>query len=149
VPPRAVALPAEYVTQATIAASPDLVWRILTDPAGYAWWNPEILGVDGRFGIGERIAVKVRIPSGAVRSVSLRITAFEPVRQMEWTGGLPFGLFVGKRTISVYPNGDGTRFRMHLSMTGPLAPLIRKSVGDRQADIDSFSKALKTHAEQQ
>jgi hypothetical protein len=147
-PPKTDALPAEYETQATISASPDDVWRILTDAAGYASWNPEILGIEGRFALGERIAVKVRIPGGAIRSVSLRITAFEPGRQMEWTGGMPMGLFVGKRTLSVYSSGGGTRFRMHLSMTGLLAPLIRKSVGNRQSDIDGFSSALKSRAEQ-
>ena len=36
---------------------------------------------------------------------------------------------------------------MHLSMTGLLAPLILKSVGDRQPEFDSFSAALKKHAE--
>ena len=147
-PPKTDALPAEYETQATISASPDDVWRILTDAAAYASWNPEILGIKGRFALGERIAVKVRVPGGAIRSVSLRITAFEPGRRMEWTGGMPMGLFVGKRTLSVHPNGGGTRFLMHLSMTGLLAPLIRKSVGNRQSDVDSFSNALKSRAEQ-
>jgi hypothetical protein len=32
-------------------------------------------------------------------------------------------------------------------MTGMLAPLILKSVGDRQPEIDSFTAALKAHAE--
>jgi hypothetical protein len=36
---------------------------------------------------------------------------------------------------------------MHLHMSGPLAPLILKSVGDRQPEIDSFSAALRAHAE--
>jgi hypothetical protein len=36
---------------------------------------------------------------------------------------------------------------MALSMTGPLAPLILKSLGDRQPDIDAFSAGLKKFAE--
>jgi hypothetical protein len=53
----------------------------------------------------------------------MRVTAFETPSRMEWTGGLPLGLFVGRRTFTV------------------------KSVGDRQPEIDSFSAALKAHAE--
>jgi hypothetical protein len=37
--------------------------------------------------------------------------------------------------------------RMHLRMSGPLAPLIRASVGDRQPEIDSFAAALRAHVE--
>jgi len=37
---------------------------------------------------------------------------------------------------------------MHLRMSGPLAPLILKSVGDRQPEIDTFSAALRARAEQ-
>src|SRR5258708_26087809 len=36
---------------------------------------------------------------------------------------------------------------MHLRMSGPLAPLILTSVGDRQLEIDSFSRALRAHVE--
>ncbi len=139
----------DYVATARIAAPPASVWRVLTDAAGYAEWNPEILHVAGRFGLNERIKVRVKVGGGAVRSLSMRITAFEPASRMEWTGGLPLGLFVGRRTFVVVPHGDGAEFRMHLQMTGPLAPLIIKSVGDRQPEIDSFAHALRVRVEQQ
>lgn len=137
----------EYVTETTIRAEAGVVWRILTDPAGYASWNPEIVRIDGRFATGERIKAHVKVGGGAIRAVTMRVTAFEAPTRMEWTGGLPFGLFVGRRTFTVTPRGDASEFRMHLSMTGPLASLILKSVGDRQPEIDSFTAALKARAE--
>jgi hypothetical protein len=36
---------------------------------------------------------------------------------------------------------------MHLRMIGPLAAMILKSVGDRQPEIDRFSRGLKERAE--
>ncbi len=84
----------------------------------------------------------------AVRGLTMRITAFEPPSRMEWTGGLPLGLFVGRRGYVVTPEGDSAEFRLHLQMTGILAPMIVKSVGDRQPDIDSFANALRTRVEQ-
>ena len=137
----------EYTTTATIAASPEAVWSVLTDAAGYADWNPEIIGIDGQFAANARITARVRLGSGAVRSVPQRVTAFDPPTRMEWTGGLPLGLFVGRRTFTLIPTRDGTEFRMHLEMSGLLSPLILKSVGERQPEIDRFSEALKRRAE--
>src|SRR5215510_6008440 len=122
----------DYVTTVLIRAAPEDVWRTLTAAEGYESWNPEIIGVDGTFARGERLKVRVRIGGGAVRSMTLRVTSYDPPHRMEWTGGLPLGLFVGKRTLSVTPVEGGSQFRMDVSMTGPLAPMILKSVGDRQ-----------------
>ncbi|HEY5061026.1 MAG TPA: SRPBCC domain-containing protein [Gemmatimonadaceae bacterium] len=136
----------EYSTTAIIDASTDTVWAILTDAIGYKDWNPEIVGIDGRMALGQHITAHVRLASGVVRKVKLRVSAFDPPRRMEWMGGLPFGLFTGRRTFTVEPRANGAEFRMHLRMSGPLLSLILKSVGDRQPEVDRFSAALKDRA---
>lgn len=138
---------AEYTTTATIDAPAEVVWNVLTAAPDYASWNPEIVGVDGSFAAGARVKVHVRLGSGAVRRVVERIAVLEAPRRMEWVGGLPFGLFVGRRTFTVEPRGRGTEFRMDLHMSGPMAALILKSVGDRQPEIDRFASGLKQRAE--
>src|SRR5262249_34230178 len=87
----------QYPTVTGIRAAPAAVWRILTAADGYAAWNPEIVAIRGRFAAGERIVARVKLGSGAIRSVPMRVTAFDAPARMEWTGGLPFGLFVGWR----------------------------------------------------
>jgi uncharacterized protein YndB with AHSA1/START domain len=138
VPPRQ-----QYETSVPIAAPVEAVWRALTDSSGYADWNPEILRVDGVMAPGARIKARVKVQGGAIRTLGLRVTRFEAPTTLEWTGGLPFGLFVGRRTFVLQPHDAGTRFTMRLSMTGPLARLILTSLGDRQPDIDAFSAALR------
>jgi uncharacterized protein YndB with AHSA1/START domain len=91
----------EYVTTSMIAASPERVWAVLTDGEAYREWNPEILGVEGRIALGARITARVRLGDGAVRAVPQRVVALDPPRRMEWVGGLPLGLFVGRRTFTV------------------------------------------------
>jgi uncharacterized protein YndB with AHSA1/START domain len=140
-------IPSEYVTTATIHAPVARVWAILTDADGYRTWNPEIIAIVGRFAPGERFTARVKLGNGAVRSISMRVTAFDPPSTIEWTGGLPFGLFVGRRTFTVAPHAAGCQFRMDLRMTGLVAPLIIRSVGNRQSEIDLFASALKTCAE--
>jgi len=139
----------EYLTTATIAAPPAAVWAVLTDAARYTEWNPEIVGVAGAFAVGSRVVASVRLGDGAIRRVPQRVTVFEAPSTMQWRGGLPFGLFVGRRTFTVMsgPAGKGSEFRMHLRMSGPLASMILKSVGDRQPEIDAFSAALKARVE--
>jgi hypothetical protein len=64
------------------------------------------------------------------------------------SAALPLGLFVGLRTFTVTPLDGAVECRMDLRMSGPLAWLILKSVGDRQPEVDSFSAALTARAEQ-
>jgi uncharacterized protein YndB with AHSA1/START domain len=137
----------EFVTTSVVQAAPEAVWKILTDAPGYSAWNPEIVEITGRFAAGERIRARVKVGSGAIRTVPLRVTAFEAPTRMEWTGGMPLGLFTGRRTLTVTPRDGGAEFRMVVQMSGPLAGLMVKAVGDRQSEIDGFSAAVKVHAE--
>ncbi len=137
----------EYETTVLIAAPAEVVWAILVDGAAYRDWNPEIVGIDGSFAPSARVTAHVRLGDGAVRKVPQRVEVFEAPARMEWVGGLPFGLFVGRRTFTVTRTAAGAAFRMHLQMSGPLSPLILQSVGDRQPEIDTFSAALKRRAE--
>jgi uncharacterized protein YndB with AHSA1/START domain len=136
-----------YETMVVIDAPPERVWQVLTDAAAYQEWNPEIVGVEGQMGLGKRIVARVRLGDGALRRVPMRVSRFEVPSRMEWLGGLPLGLFVGRRTFTVTPRSGGSEFRLHLEMSGLLSPLISKSVGDRQPEVDSFSAALKRQVE--
>jgi uncharacterized protein YndB with AHSA1/START domain len=138
----------EFLTKSTIRTAPETVWEILTNAPCYAEWNPEIVAIEGRMALGERIRARVKVGSGAIRTVPLRVTAFEAPSRMEWTGGLPLGLFTGRRILTVTPGDGAVEFRMLVQMSGLLAPLMVKAVGNRQSEIDSFSSALKVRAEQ-
>jgi hypothetical protein len=131
----------EFLIRSTIRAAPETVWEILTHAPGYAEWNPEIVAMEGRMALGERIRAHVKVGNGAIRTVSLRVTAFEPPSRMEWLGGLPLGLFTGRRILTVTPVDGAVEFRMLVQMSGLLAGLMVKAVGDRQAEIDSVSAA--------
>jgi len=137
----------EYTSTSIIAAPADALWVTPTEGESYQEWNPEIIRVAGRVALGERITAQVRLGVGAVRAVRLRVSAFEVTRRMEWTGGLPLGLFVGRRTFTLTPCEAGVEFRLNLHMSGLLAPLILNSVGDCPPEIDSFRSALKRRCE--
>lgn len=65
----------EYVTVSEIRAAPETVWKVLTDATAYADWNPEIIGIEGRMALNERIKAHVKVGDGAIRTVPMRVTA--------------------------------------------------------------------------
>jgi hypothetical protein len=138
----------EFIARTTIRAAPEGVWAILTDASSYERWNPEIVRVDGKIALGEKIKAHVLLHGGVVRAVSVRVTELEPPRRMVWIGGMPFGLFTGSRIFNVKPGDGGTvEFTMHVHFSGPLASLIARSLGNRQPDIDALAAGLKKWAE--
>jgi hypothetical protein len=67
---------------------------------------------------------------------------------MVWKGGMPLGLFKGVRTFTLSPQPDGmTRFTMREEFTGPLLPLIWRSMPDLGPSFAQFAAGLKARAE--
>jgi hypothetical protein len=134
-----------YDAAATIAAPPERVWEILTDAPAYAQWDSGVQQVEGTIAPGEKIKVVSEANSG--RAFPVQVTGFESGRSMVWSGGMPLGLFKGVRTFTLTPEGGGTRFTMREEYTGPLLPLIWRSMPDLGPSFEQFAVGLKAKAE--
>jgi hypothetical protein len=134
-----------YEASRTIEAGPDAIWAILTDAAAYPQWDSGVVRVEGRIAPGETI--KVVSEANPSRAFPVRITEFVAGKKMVWSGGMPLGLFRGVRTFALEPAGDSTSFTMREEYTGPLLPLIWKSMPDLQPSFDKFAAGLKKKAE--
>jgi hypothetical protein len=134
-----------FEASASIAASPEAIWAILTDAPGYPTWDSGVERVEGRIAPGEQITVHSSINPG--RPFPVSVTEFSPGRRMVWSGGMPLGLFKGVRTFTLTPQGDGgTSFTMREEYTGPLAGLIGRSIPDLQPSFARFANGLKRRA---
>jgi hypothetical protein len=135
-----------YDATATIQAGPDAIWAILTDAPGYQAWDSGVERVEGRIAPGEKITVVSKANPG--RAFPVRVTEFTPGQRMTWSGGMPLGLFKGVRTFTLAPAGDGaTRFTMREQYSGPLLPLIWRSMPDLGPSFRQFADGLKQRAE--
>jgi hypothetical protein len=134
-----------YEASTTIAATPDAIWAILTDAPAYSDWDSGVLGLEGNVAPGEKL--KVRSEVNPKRSYPVKITRFEPGRAMDWTGGMPLGLMKGVRTFSLSPENGATRFTLREEFTGPMLPLIWRTMPDMQPSFDKFVSGLKARAE--
>jgi hypothetical protein len=135
-----------YEASATIKASPEAIWDVLTDAAGYQTWDSGVERVEGRIAPGERIKVVSKANPG--RAFPVKVTEFRPGQRMTWSGGMPLGLFKGVRTFTLSPGDDGTtRFAMREEYTGPMLPLIWRSMPDLGPSFAQFAEGLKRRAE--
>lgn len=135
----------EYEASALIAADPATVWSVLTDAGSFTEWESGIVRVEGRVEAGRRL--KLVSEANPTRAFPIRVAEMTPPRHMTWVGGMPFGLFRGTRTFTLEPEGDITRFRMRERYSGPLAPMVSKSIPDLQPSFDKFAAGLKARAE--
>src|SRR3954462_12924199 len=94
-----------YESSATIDASPDAIWAILTDAPAYAAWDSGVERVEGTIAPGETIKVYSQANPG--RAFPVKVTRFEAGRGMTWSGGMPLGLFKGVRTFTLAPQDGG------------------------------------------
>ena len=134
-----------YEASCTINASPDVIWAILTDAPGYAAWDSGVVGVEGTIAPGEKI--EVTSEANPKRAFAVKVIEFEPGQSMTWSGGMPLGLFTGVRRFTLTPDGDATRFTMREEYTGPMLPLIWRSMPDLQPSCDKLARGLKAKAE--
>jgi hypothetical protein len=134
-----------YEASSTIAADPDAIWAILIDAPAYSDWDSGVLALEGKVAPGEKL--KVRSEVNPKRAYPVKITRFEPGRAMAWTGGVPLGLMKGVRTFSLTPQDSATRFTLREEFSGPMLPLIWRSMPDMQPSFEKFAAGLKTQAE--
>jgi hypothetical protein len=135
-----------YAVQRTINASPDRIWKLLTDGDRYSGWNPAVVSLQGRIATGETIKLVSAV--NPTRTFSLTVSELEPERRMAWSDGMPLGLFKGVRTFALRPlGGEQTEFSMEEVYTGALAPLITKSIPDMTESFSQFADGLKSASE--
>ena len=135
-----------YDAKVIINATPERIWKLLTDAPNYPSWNPSVERIEGTIAPGETIKVIVKVNPGRVFPV--KVTEFQPGKRMVWSGGMPLGLFKGERTYSLEPGGGGTtNFTMREEYTGPLLSMIWKSIPDLGPSFEQFATGLKAGAE--
>jgi uncharacterized protein YndB with AHSA1/START domain len=135
-----------YEATSTIAASPEAVWSVLSDGATWPSWDSGIDAVEGRIEMGQTI--KIRVQGAPGRAFPVKVTRLEPPAHLRLRGGMPLGLFQGVRTYDVSPDADGhVTFRMREEYTGPLLPLIWRSIPDLGPSFQQFAAGLKQRVE--
>ncbi len=131
----------------TIRASKERIWQILTDAPNFPKWEPGVIRIEGKIADGEKIVAYNKISPN--RAFPARVAVLAPGQKMTWTGGMPFGLFTGVRSFTLTPKSDDSvEFTLREEFSGPLLPLIGRTIPDMTDSFQNFVNGLKKYAEQ-
>ena len=135
----------EIHTQATIDATADEVWSVLTDFRSYSRWNPGMEQVVGEAVVGTRLTIRFAPTKG--RSMTMRPTVLtaEPGRELRWLGRLLVpGLFDGEHRFTIEEREPGrVRFVQAERFRGLLVPFLRRMIEvDTVATFARVNEAL-------
>jgi hypothetical protein len=129
----------------TIHATPEKIWSLLTDAAGFPRWNSTVTSIEGE--IAEGRTLKLRVPSAPKRVFTPKVSRLEPGRSMVWSDGMA-PMFKGVRSFTLTPNADGsTDFVMKEEFSGVMLPMIKKSLPDFAPVFEAYAGDLKRAAE--
>lgn len=137
-------------TAIDVAASAEVVWRVLTDFPSYPKWNPFIRSVQGEAVPGQRLKVRLRLPHGRSYQFSPRVVKAIPATELRWRGKTWIeGVFDGEHAFIIVPNGiKGVRFIQREHFSGLLASLFLAFIGEKtHKGFDLMNLALKKVAE--
>lgn len=134
-----------FEARTTVAAPTDRVWTRLQDLSAWPTWDTTLDRVEGTTGPGGRVTVHV---AGNPRPFRLRVVSVERGRRWVLRGGLPLGLFAGTREYVLESRGDGaSELLVRETYSGPLAPLVTRSIPDLQPSFEAFVRGLRHDVE--
>ena len=128
-----------------IAATPEAIWRLLTDADNYTKWNSTLTSLTGEIAL--RGIVKMTVPEAPGRSFKIKVSEFEPHSRMVWRDGFA-PMFQGVRTFTLEPRGPhATLFTMSEEFSGLFLPLIAGKLPDFKPIFERYAADLKHAAE--
>ena len=140
----------ELNSEIEINASPEIVWKLLTDTSRFPEWNPFLRRLSGELKVGQKLVVFMQ-PSGAngmeFKPVVMKV---EPNRELRWLGHLILpGLFDGEHIFQIEALDDKrVRFHQREIFSGILVPLLKKSLdADTRRGFNEMNQKLKELAE--
>lgn len=135
----------EVAVGINIRATPDRVWKLLTNAAEFPRWNSTVTSISGTIALGEKLEIKV--PIAPTRVFKVKVSEFVPAKLMVWRDGAA-PMFQGVRTYTLMGKSDGTTdFTMAEVFSGLMLPMIASSLPDMVPVFSTYAADLKRAAE--
>lgn len=137
-------------TEILIQATPEKIWKILTDFSQYPYWNPFIKSITGNVQVGNTIKVKIKPPGAMAMTISPKVLLMEPFKSFHWKGKLLFkGILDGEHQFELIDHGNGsTTFKHSEQFNGILISLFKKLLTvNTKKGFEAMNEKLKELAE--
>ena len=132
-----------------IDATPERVWRVLTDFASYPQWNPFIQSISGSLEAGKRLSVRIKPPGGEAMGFKPTVLQVEENRRLSWVGRLLLpGIFDGEHHFELKHTANGSSLSQEERFSGVLVRMMGASTFQQtQRGFIEMNEALKRRAE--
>jgi hypothetical protein len=137
-------------TAIDVAASAEMVWRVLTYFPDYPRWNPFLVSIQGSLSPGQRLKIQVRPLQGHEYKFSPRVVKVIPASELRWRRWRFIeGVFDREQAFFIVPNGiKGVRFIQREHFSGLLVSLIMPFITKKTLKaFNLMNLALKRTAE--
>ncbi|HET7570944.1 MAG TPA: SRPBCC domain-containing protein [Gammaproteobacteria bacterium] len=137
-------------SEIVIAAPPADVWKVLTNTARYAEWNPFIVRLEGRLELGQRLDATLALkPDRQLRFRPVVVRVIDG-RELRWIGHAGFaGLFDGEHSLALEPEEGGRTRVVHQEIfRGILVPFLWPFLKHRiERGFAAMNEALRRRVE--
>ena len=138
----------QITTDILINAAVPQVWQVLTDFPRWAEWNPTIRSLSGELRLGAGLIARIHPSEGRPMTFRPRVVALRPGRSFVWLGRVVVpGLFDGRHSFTLTPEGTATRLQNAESFRGLLVPFL--PAAQFIPDFHALNQALKARVEGQ
>jgi len=104
-------------TSIVIPASPENIWSVLTDPAGYSEWNPVLVPFEGELRQGETVMYRMTDHNGKTSEVEATVIEMVERKTLNQFGGMR-GILTFDHSWTLEEVEGGTRVTQHEEYRG-------------------------------
>ncbi|QNE22314.1 SRPBCC domain-containing protein [Kribbella qitaiheensis] len=144
-----IAHPTVLRSQLEVDATPDQVWKVLTDREAYPSWNPFIVSSTGDLEAGGTITNVLRDTTGQETTFTPELLKVDPGRELRWIGKVGFGgIFDGEHSFRIEPlPGGRARLIQQETFRGVAVPVMAGWLSSKiKPQFDAMNQALATRA---
>ncbi|MEZ4721394.1 MAG: SRPBCC domain-containing protein [Flavobacteriales bacterium] len=136
-------------TEITIHATPEAVWKVLTDFENFPNWNPFIKSINGNQSVGGKLTVQIQPPDEKSMTFNPTVLVYEPMKELRWIGKGPIpGLFSGEHYFIIEDQLNGSvKFTHGEHFSGILVGFMKKMLDRTEIGFQSMNEVLKKQCE--
>lgn len=134
------------VKRISTSASPETVWRVLSDVEHWPDWTPTVLGVVPQDGPHLTAGARYRVTQPGLRPAIYEVSYCSANERFTWVQKVPGGWMIADHCLT--PVTGGTEVELSFSSEGLLADIVAKLLARK---IDNFvtteANSLKKHCD--
>ena len=136
----------QFEAKTTIEASPEEVWKVLVNVKSWPEWDKYCERIEGEVILGQKVTAYTKLAPG--RGFKVKVSELKENKYMVWSGGMPFGLFTGKREWILNDLGESkVEFVTRETFSGPLVKLFGAKLPNLDEPFQAFVVGLKQKVE--